>query len=83
MLLCAVSFAFVRAALIACNGGALSPIAKATARGRKGLITIIAYVVSIAVIFLSPYAAIAIYIAVAAMWLVPDKRFERLTEQGQ
>jgi uncharacterized membrane protein len=83
MLLCAASFAFVRSALIACNGGALSPIAKATARGRKGLITIIAYVVSIAVIFASPYAAIAIYIGVAGMWLVPDRRFEKFTDEGQ
>jgi uncharacterized membrane protein len=78
MLLCAGSFAWLRAALIACSGGAQSPIAMATARGRKGLVTIIAYILSIAVIMVSPYAAIAIYIAVAGMWLVPDKRFEQL-----
>jgi hypothetical protein len=27
-----------------------------------------------------PYAAIAVYFAVAAVWLVPDKRFEQLVE---
>jgi cobalamin synthase len=80
MLLCARSVGWVRSALIRCSGGEASPIARATARGRKGLITIIAYLLCIAVILISPYAAIAIYIAVAAMWLVPDRRFERFGE---
>jgi uncharacterized membrane protein len=78
MLLCASSFAWLRAALIDCNGRESSPIARATARGRKGLITVLAYLVSIAAVFVSTYAAIAIFVAVAAMWLVPDRRFERL-----
>ena len=55
-----------------------SPIRKA-AQGRiKGRINIVAYVLAIALALLWPYAAIAIYVAVAAMWLVPDKRFEAL-----
>ena len=78
MLLCALSFALIRNALIACNGRRESSIARATARGWKGLITILAYLFSIGVVFVSPVAAIAIYFAVAALWLVPDKRFERL-----
>ena len=45
-------------------------------RGRKGQITILAYLLAIALAFLWPLAAVAIYIAVALMWLVPDKRFE-------
>ncbi|HSQ99324.1 MAG TPA: TMEM175 family protein [Sphingomicrobium sp.] len=79
MLLCSVSFAILRATLIAAEGED-SAVAKATARGRKGLITILAYLISIAAVFVSPYAAVAIYIAVAAMWLVPDQRFERLID---
>ena len=34
----------------------------------------------IAVAFVSPITAIAIYVAVALMWLVPDKRFEALID---
>jgi uncharacterized membrane protein len=79
MLLCSVSFAILRATLIAAEGED-SAVAKATARGRKGLITILAYLVSIAAVAFSPYAAVAIYVAVAAMWLVPDQRFERLID---
>jgi uncharacterized membrane protein len=77
MLLCSLSFALLRASLIAADGPD-SPVAKATARSRKGLITIIAYVVAIGVVFISPTAAIVIYFAVAALWLVPDRRFEQL-----
>jgi TMEM175 potassium channel family protein len=78
MLLCAISFALLRAALIACNGRRDSSIAKATARGKKGVITIVAYLIAIGLAFAWPYLAIAVYLAVAAIWLVPDKRFERL-----
>jgi uncharacterized membrane protein len=79
MLLCAVSVALLRGALLACND-ADAPIAKLAAGGRKGQATIAAYVVAIAVAFLWPMVAVAIYFAVAAMWLVPDKRFEQLTD---
>jgi uncharacterized membrane protein len=78
MLLCALSVAWLRATLLAAND-ADAPIAK-LARGRKGQITIAAYLVSIAAAFLWPMVAVAIYFAVAALWLVPDKRFEQLTD---
>ncbi|HEY6662572.1 MAG TPA: TMEM175 family protein [Sphingomicrobium sp.] len=79
MLLCALSVALLRAALLAANADD-APIAKLAARGRKGQATIAAYVVAIGVALLWPMAAVAIYFAVALMWLVPDKRFEQLTD---
>jgi len=48
--------------------------------GHKGQITILGYVLAIATAFLWPYVAVAIYIAVACMWLIPDKRFEGLID---
>ena len=77
MLLCALSMAWLRSALLEANERD-SPIALVSARGRKGQITILAYVLAIPVTFLSPGAAIAIYVIVALMWLIPDKRFERI-----
>ena len=79
MLLCALSVALLRSALLAANTRD-APIARA-ARGRKGMITIVAYALAIAIVFVWPLVAVAIYFAVAAMWLVPDKRFERLLDQ--
>jgi len=79
MLLCASSVALLRSALLAAND-ADAPIAKLAARGRKGQVTIAAYIIAIGVALLWPLAAVAIYFAVAAMWLVPDKRFEQLVD---
>ena len=79
MLLCSASFALLITALLAAND-ADAPIKRAARRGRKGLITILAYLLAIATAFLWPYVAVAIYIAVALMWLVPDKRFDALID---
>ncbi|HWI88318.1 MAG TPA: TMEM175 family protein [Sphingomicrobium sp.] len=79
MLLCALSIGLLFFALLAAND-ADAPIKKAARRGRKGQVTILAYVLAIATAFLWPYVAVAIYIAVALMWLIPDKRFEKLIE---
>jgi uncharacterized membrane protein len=79
MLLCAISVALLRSALLAANS-ADAPIARLAAGGRKGQATIASYVVAIALAFLWPMAAVAIYFAVAALWLVPDKRFEKLID---
>jgi uncharacterized membrane protein len=79
MLLCSISFALLLLALLKANTDD-APITRAARRGRKGQITILAYVLAIAVCFLSPFASVAIYIAVALMWLMPDKRFESLID---
>jgi len=79
MLLCTLSFALLLAALVKANDEE-APIVKAGRRGHKGQITILGYVLAIATAFLWPYVAVAIYIAVACMWLIPDKRFEGLID---
>jgi uncharacterized membrane protein len=35
------------------------------------------YAVGIGLSFVSPWIGLAIYIAVAVMWLIPDRRIER------
>jgi uncharacterized membrane protein len=79
MLLCTLSFALLLVALLKANDED-APISRAARRGRKGQITILAYLLAIAAAFVWPYVAVAIYIAVAAMWLIPDKRFESLVD---
>jgi uncharacterized membrane protein len=43
----------------------------------KGKVSIIAYVLAIPIALVLPLAAVAIYIGVATLWIVPDPRFER------
>ena len=82
MLLCSTSYALLRAALLAANVSD-APIVKASSGGLtrwKGLVTIVAYVAAIGVVFLSPGLAVLIYIAVAVMWLIPNRRLGQLLE---
>ena len=79
MLACSLSFALLRAALLSAND-VDAPIRRAAGRGWKGLTTFAAYLLALPLVFLSPWIAIAIYFAVALLWLVPDKRFEQIIE---
>jgi hypothetical protein len=36
------------------------------------------YVAGIGLALVSPWLSVAAYVAVAALWLVPDRRFERV-----
>ncbi len=53
----------------------------AIGRDRKGRISPILYCVGIAGTFLSPWIGVALYVVVAGMWLIPDRRVERVIEQ--
>jgi uncharacterized membrane protein len=55
-----------------------SRLAQALGRDWKGKLSIAAYVVGIAVSPWLPWVSIAFYVAVAAVWLVPDRRVERV-----
>jgi uncharacterized membrane protein len=58
--------------------GADSLLAKAVGKDLKGKLSIVAYAVAIALSFFNHWIAAAIYILVALVWLVPDKRIERV-----
>jgi hypothetical protein len=45
--------------------------------GGKEWISLTAYLVAILAAFISPYVSIALYVAVAIVWLIPDRRFEQ------
>ena len=53
-----------------------SPLAAAIGRDRKGLISRVCYVLGIGAAFISPWISDALYVTVALMWLVPDRRIE-------
>jgi len=55
-----------------------SRLAAAIGRDRKGKLSIAAYIVAIAAAPFVPWFSIGVYIAVACVWLVPDRRIERV-----
>ena len=73
----AIFYWVLERSLIAAEGGN-SEIAKAVGTKQKEWISMAGYVLGLAACFLvSPYVAVAFYIAAAILWLVPDRRFER------
>jgi hypothetical protein len=52
-------------------------LAEALGADFKGKISIVLDLIAIPLAFFNPWVAFAIYILVAVMWLVPDRRIER------
>jgi len=57
--------------------GADSPLARAIGRDFKNKLSVLLYALAIPLAFLHTAIADALYIAVAVIWLVPDRRIEK------
>jgi Predicted integral membrane protein len=57
--------------------GRQSVIARSLRDDRKGKASVAIYAVAIPLAFVQWWIAFALYVAVAAMWFVPDRRIER------
>ncbi len=80
ILLCsAIAYTILQAAIISRQGPG-SKLKAAVGDDRKGKISALLYVAAIPLAFVAPLIADGIYVAVALIWLVPDKRIERRTE---
>jgi uncharacterized membrane protein len=71
----AVSYTLLQWAIVACNGRS-SRLAAALGNDLKGKASLAMYAVSIPLAFLSPWISVALYVAVAVLWFVPDRRIE-------
>ena len=60
-----------------------SLLAKAIGSDRKGTASVVLYLLAIPATFLSEWIAQAIYVGVALMWLIPDRRIERTLADPQ
>jgi len=68
-------FLLVRA-IISANGSD-SAVARAIGSDVKGFASALSYAAAIGLAFWSPWAAYAVYVAVAAIWFIPDRRLAR------
>ncbi|HEX4998991.1 MAG TPA: TMEM175 family protein [Terriglobia bacterium] len=76
LVMAAIAYYILTLTLLA-EHGKDSVIAEALGRDFKGKISIVLYGVAIVGAFWSPGFACAVYIGVAVMWLIPDRRIER------
>ncbi len=75
LLMAAVAYSLLVRALVKCHG-VDSEFAARLGSDWKGKIPLIVYSAGIGLAFVSPWIALALYAAIAAMWFIPDTRFE-------
>jgi uncharacterized membrane protein len=76
LLLAGAAYYLLERALIAAEGEE-SGVGNAVGGKGKEWLSVALYAAAIGLAFVSPWISVAIYLCVAAMWLIPDRRFER------
>lgn len=66
----------IRSLIIICTD---STLAAAVGTDYKGMVLVALYAIAIPLSFVSTLLAMAIYVLVAAIWFIPDRRIEKIT----
>jgi len=82
LLMAAIAYEILERVIIA-KQGRESFLARAVGKDWKGKLSPALYLVAIPLAFLSSRAAIALYIFVALLWLIPDPRIEKALEKRE
>jgi len=75
LLAAAVAYRILQAGIVSCHGAG-SRLREAVGSDMKGKVSVGMYVAAIPLAFVSRWIAIALYVVVALMWLIPDRRIE-------
>jgi uncharacterized membrane protein len=76
LLLAALSYTLLARTIIAAEGKD-GVLAKAVGKDLKGKISVGSYLASLPLAFFNPWISCAIFVVVALMWFIPDRRIER------
>jgi uncharacterized membrane protein len=76
VLLCAGIAYFILTRVLLATHGEDSLLAKRLGSDFKGKISLVLYLAAVGLAFVQTWISLAIYVLVALMWLVPDRRFE-------
>jgi uncharacterized membrane protein len=76
LLFAAIAYFILTRVLIALHGRD-SMLATAVGRDFKGKVSVVIYLSAIPISFVSSWFAFSLYVLVAVMWLIPDRRIEK------
>lgn len=82
LFMAAIAYHILQRSIIATDGCS-SVLRKAIGADGKGKLSMGLYLAAIALSFIYPWVAQAIYVGVALIWLVPDKRIERVIDSSE
>jgi uncharacterized membrane protein len=77
LLLAGIAYYLLQRAIMRVEGPA-SLLATAVGADFKGILSLLCCAIAIPLAFASPWIADGLYVAVALMWLIPDRRIERV-----
>ena len=77
LLMCAIAYTILVRALISANRGTSSRLAEAIGSDIKGYLSLALYLAAIPIAAFLPKLSMALYVAVAIIWFVPDRRIEK------
>jgi uncharacterized membrane protein len=80
LLMAAIAYWILARAIISTDGPD-SLLSKAIGRDRKGKVSVVLYAAALPLAFLEVWAANAIYVGIALLWLIPDRRIERVMQR--
>ena len=83
LMMAGVAYTILSRTIINEEGGEASLLAKAIGKDYKGQLSVVCYATAIVFCFFYHWVSLAIYVFVALMWLVPDRRIERVLTKSR
>jgi uncharacterized membrane protein len=83
LLMAAIAYYILQSAIMAHEGGRQSLLAAAVGRDWKGKLSPLFYLAAIPLAFVAPLISNFLYVFVALLWLVPDRRIERALQDNR
>ncbi|HEX9253824.1 MAG TPA: TMEM175 family protein [Ignavibacteriaceae bacterium] len=80
LLMAAIAYYILQLTIINQQGDN-SILAKALGTDLKGKLSIVIYLISISLVFINPFISQGLYALVAFLWVIPDKRIERVLSE--
>ena len=77
LIMCGISYTILQTLIVRYNDGSNERLKEAVGRDIKGKLSVVIYAIAIALAFVNDSISLLLYVLVAAMWLVPDRRIER------
>ena len=77
LIMAAISYTILQTLIVRYSGGENERLKAAIGRDLKGKLSVVIYAIAIGLAFVNNLISLFLYVLVAAIWLVPDRRIER------
>ena len=77
LFMASIAYHLLQKQIITAEGGQ-SPLKQAVGKDRKGKISMFCYMIAVGLALIEPWIAQSLYALLALMWLIPDRRIERI-----